>query len=295
MQTRALGIDGPAVSAIGFGAMKLSIDGRPDEALALGVLRAALEAGITLIDTADVYSMDASDLGHNERLIARALADWPGADGVLVATKGGSSHPERNRWRPSGRPEHLRAACDASLRALGRERIDLYFLHAIDPEVPYAESLDAIAELVQAGKVRWAGVSNVGVKEIERARKRLPLRAVQNMLNPYCRDATARRWPRRSVLEHCRKRGLAFLAHSPMGSWWSASLGEHPVVAPIAARHGVAPHAVALAWVLAQAPHVIPVPGTRSRERIGDLVAAVELELTDGELRAIDGAAFPRS
>jgi len=283
------------VSPVGFGAMKLSIDGRPTEREALRVLHGAFDAGITLIDTADVYSFDASDLGHNERLVARALAEWSGdPERILIATKGGSSHPERTRWRPDGRPEHLRAACDASLRALGRERIDLYFLHARDPAVPYAESLGAIAELVSAGKVRWAGVSNVGCEEIALARELLPLRAVQNMLNLYQREALKGGFLRRSVLATCRKHGLAFLAHSPMGSWWSTSLPEHPVVAPIAARRGVAAHAVALAWVLAQGPHVIALPGTRDLDRVREAVRAAELQLSPEELAALDRAAFPR-
>lgn len=295
MRPRSLGAGGPPVSPIGLGAMKLSIDGRPSEDEALRVLHAAFDAGITLVDTADVYSLDAGDLGHNERLIARALAERPGdRERVLVATKGGSSHPERTRWRPDGRPEHLRAACDASLAALGRERIDLYYLHARDPAVPYAESLGAIAELVAQGKVRWAGVSNVGPREIEQARVLLPLVAVQNMLNPYLCDALRGGFLRKSVLERCRALGLVFVAHSPMGSWWGVSLPEHPVVAPIAARHGVSAHAVALAWVLAQGPHVIALPGTRSIARVREAVRAAELELEPGELQAIARAPFPR-
>ena len=305
MQPRTLARNGPPVSPIGFGAMKLSIDGRPSEREALRVLHGVFDAGITLIDTADVYSFDASDLGHNERLIARALDEWPGErERVLVATKGGSTHPERTRWRPCGRPEHLRAACEASLRALRRERIDLYFLHAVDPEVPYGESLGAIAELVSEGKVRWVGVSNVGPRELDAARRALPLKAVQNMLNPYQRDALA--CDRQGllgrlglgspgVLERCRRHGLAFLAHSPMGSWWSASLPSHPTVAPIAARHGVSPHAVALAWVLAQGEHVIALPGSRRLDRVHEAVRAADLRLTRDELDALDTAAFPRA
>jgi aryl-alcohol dehydrogenase-like predicted oxidoreductase len=295
MRPRHLGAGGPPVSPIGFGAMKLSIDGRPSEGQALRILHAAFDAGITLVDTADVYCLDAGDLGHNERLIARALAERPrDRDRILVATKGGSSHPERTRWRPDGRPEHLRAACDASLAALGCERLDLYYLHARDPAVPYAESLGAIAALVAAGKVRWAGVSNVGVREIEQARRGLPLVAVQNMLNLYLRDSLRGGILRPSVLARCRALGLAFVAHSPMGSWWSASLPQHPVVAPIAARHGVSTHAVALAWVLAQGPHVIALPGTRELARVGEAVRAAELELAPAELEALARAAFTR-
>jgi aryl-alcohol dehydrogenase-like predicted oxidoreductase len=302
MQTRTLGAGGPPVSPVGFGAMKLSIDGRPTEGEALRVLCGALDAGIDLIDTADVYSLDAGDLGHNERLVARALEAWGGdRERVLVATKGGSSHPERTRWQPDGRPEHLRAACEASLRALRRERIDLWFLHAVDPRVPYERSLEAVAGLVESGKVRWVGVSNVGPRELALARRHLPLRAVQNMLNPY-RRADLRRdrsglrgrlgLGAHGVVEQCRRLGLAYLAHSPMGSWWSASLPEHPVVAPIAARHGVSPHAIALARVLAQGEHVIALPGSRRLERVLEAVRAAELELDAAELEALDRARF---
>jgi len=296
MESRPLGPDAREVSAVGYGAMLLSIDGRPDEAVALRALHAVLDEGVTLIDTADVYSLDGGDIGHNERLVARALATWPGdREQVVVATKGGSAHPERTRWHPDGRPEHLREACDASLRALGVERIDLYYLHARDPHVPYAESLGAIAELCAAGKVRWAGVSNVGVREIEAARRALPLQAVQNMLNPFVRESLRGRLWRRSVLRHCAARGLAFVAHSPLGSWWSAGLADHPVVAPIAARHGVSAHAVCLAWVLAQGPHVIAIPGARRPEHALACARAAGLALAPEELAAIDAAEFPRS
>ena len=295
MNTRKLGRDGPAVSAVGYGAMLLSIDGRPDEAEARRTLECALEAGITLLDTADVYSMDGSDLGHNERLIASVLRERPGdREQVIVATKGGSSHPEKTRWGPDGRPEHLRAACEASLRALGVERIDLYYLHARDPNVPYEESFGALAELQRAGKVRWLGVSNVGVSEIEVARRIAPIQAVQNMLNPFVRDAVRSRFLRKSLVAHCAKHGLAFVAHSPTGSWWNERLVEHPVVAPIAARHGVSAHTVAQAWVLGQGPNVIPIPGARRAEHAAEAARAAELELSPQELNAIERADFPR-
>ena len=295
MESRPLGPDARGVSAVGYGAMLLSIDGRPDERQAVRALHAALDEGVTLIDTADVYSLDGSDIGHNERLIARALATWTGdRDRVVVATKGGSAHPEKTKWHPDGRPEHLRAACDASLRALGVERIDLYYLHTRDPNIPYEESLGAIAGLRDAGKIRWVGVSNVGLREIEAARRALPLQAVQNMLNPFVRDALRGRPWGRSILGHCAARGLAFVAHSPLGSWWSSGLPEHPVIGPIAARHGVSAHAVCLAWVLAQGSHVIAIPGARRPEHAAACARAAQLTLAPGDLAAIDAADFPR-
>jgi aryl-alcohol dehydrogenase-like predicted oxidoreductase len=295
MRTRALGRNGPTVSAVGYGAMLLSIDGRPDEDSALRTLECVLEAGITLLDTADVYSMDGTDLGHNERLIARVLSSRPDLrEHVVVATKGGSAHPERTKWHPDGRPEHLRAACEASLRALGVDCIDLYYLHAHDPNVPYEDSFGAVAELQRAGKVRWLGLSNVSVGEIETARRIAPIQAVQNMLNPFVRDALCSRFLRKSVVRHCAKHGLAFVAHSPSGTWWSARLVDHPAVAPVAARHGVSAHTVAQAWVLAQGEHVIPIPGSRRAEHAAQAARAAELTLSREELDAIDRAPFPR-
>jgi len=295
MRTRSLGPDGPPVSTIGYGAMLLSIDGRPDEGQALRVLHGVLDAGVTLIDTADVYSMDASDLGHNERLIARALREWPGnREAIVIATKGGSSHPERTKWQPDGRPEHLREACDASLRALGVESIDLYLLHARDPQVPYEESLDAVAQLQREGKIRLIGISNVGPEEIELARRRVSLQVVQNMLNLFQRSSISSSSTGRSIVGTCAAHGLTFVAHSPMGSWWNVSLEQHPVLQPIARRHGVSAHVIALAWVQAQGENVIPIPGARGPEHAVEALRAADVELTPDDLRAMDRAEFPR-
>ena len=159
MRTRALGPGAPDVAVVGLGGMHLSIADRPDEATALRVIHATLDAGATILDTADVYCLDDADLGHNERLIAKALRTWGGRrDAVVVATKGGMTRPG-GRWERNGRPEHLRRACDRSLKALETERIDLYQLHAPDPEVPLIESVGALVELQRAGKIRWIGVS----------------------------------------------------------------------------------------------------------------------------------------
>ena len=295
MEMRGLGAGGPRVAAVGFGAMPLSILGRPDEAQALRVLHAALDAGVTFLDTADVYSLDASDIGHSERLIAKVLADRPeDRDRILVGTKGGSTHPSERRWRPDGRPEHLRLACDASLRALGVERIDLYSLHSPDPRVPFEESLGALAELHQAGKIRWVGVCNVDARQIRVASKIVPLQVVQNMLSVYERSPLDSKPWRRGVLATCTRLGVGFVAHSPLGTWWSRGLVDHPMMRPLADEHGVSPHALALAWVLAQGPDVVPIPGTRRVEHVHDLVRATEIRLSREELGRIRRAAFPR-
>ena len=268
------------VSAIGLGAMPLSVQGRPDEPQAMRTVHAALDAGVTLIDTADAYSVGHDDVGHNERLVAKALATWGGdASQVLVATKGGHTRPPDGSWALDGSPQHLRAACEASLQALGVEAIGLYQYHRPDPGVPYAESLGALEELRQEGKVRLVGISNADVDQIELALATTQLAAVQNEFSPAFRSS-------RPELELCARHGIAFLPWSPLGgAARAAGLGrEHAAFAEVAAERGVSPQQVALAWELAQADVVIPIPGARRSASILDSVAACDLELTVDEL-----------
>ena len=285
---RSLGPDAPDVTSVAFGGMPLSTEGRPEEPTSLSVIRAVLDAGVTLIDTADVYCTSHKDIGHNERLIAKAIDSWPGpAESVVVATKGGLTRPG-GRWERNGRPKHLRRACDQSLQALGVDRIDLYQLHAPDPDVPFTESVEAIAELRREGKIRWVGLSNVSVAEIEQARGIVPIQTVQNRLNPFFREAL-----RDGVVEHCEKNGIGFLAYSPVGGGrLNKKLPSHAVLTPIAARHGVSAHVVTLAWVLAQGSTVIVIPGGRTVAHALDSVAASTLALHPDDLAAIDRAEF---
>jgi aryl-alcohol dehydrogenase-like predicted oxidoreductase len=271
--------------------MHLSIAGRPDETIATSVIHAALDRGATLIDTADVYCLDDGELGHNERLIAAALRRWPGPrEQVIVATKGGMTRPG-GRWARNGRPEHLRLACDRSLKALGAERIDLYQLHTPDPEVPFAESVGALAELQRAGKIRWIGLSNVTVADIDEASRQVTVVTVQNRLNPFFREAIES-----GVVAACEERGIGFLAYSPVGGGrLNLKLPAHPALAPIARRHGVSPHAVVLAWVLAQGRTVIPIPSARTVAHARDPREADGLTLALGERAAIDQAEFSRA
>lgn len=288
---------------IGYGAMPLSIAGRPSEDQAIRVIHTALNAGATLIDTADVYCLDDADLGHNERLIAKALNQWPGSkDAVVVATKGGLARPG-GRWERKGRPEHLLRACDRSLMALGVERIDLYQLHAPDPRVAFEDSVGVLAELKAAGKVRWVGLSNVTVAEIERACGIVEVTTVQNRLSPFFREALRAgsrvlsllgRQGGPSVVDYCAANGIGFLAYSPVGGGrLNLKLTGHPVLQPIARRLGASPHAVALAWVLAQGPTVIPIPGGRTPEHVRDAMGAARLALEPEDFTAIDRAVFP--
>jgi aryl-alcohol dehydrogenase-like predicted oxidoreductase len=271
--------------------MHLSLDGRPPEPQSLRVLAAVLDAGVTLIDTADAYCLDEGDVGHNERLIAAALRSWGGdRSRVIVATKGGVIR-QGARWGQDGSPAHLRAACERSLRALGVERIDLYQLHAPDSRVPFTESVGALAELRRQGKVRWIGLSNVSVDQIREAAAVTPIASVQNRLNPFFREALTE-----GVVRHCAEQGIGFLAYSPTGGGrLNLKLPTHPVVARLAERLGASPHAVALAWVLSQSPTVIAIPSARSTEHALDSVSAAELTLSPDDLSAIDAAEFSRA
>jgi aryl-alcohol dehydrogenase-like predicted oxidoreductase len=271
--------------------MHLSIQDRPLEEQGIRVIQAALDAGVTLIDTADVYCMDENDIGHNERLIARALKSWSGdRSRVIVATKGGMTRP-RGRWEMDGRPAHLKAACERSLKALGVERIDLYQLHVPDPRVPLAESVGALADLQREGKVQWVGLSNVSVEEIKEAARVVSITTVQNRLNPFFREALSE-----GVVAHCTDRGIGFLAYSPTGGGrLNRKLPAHPVLQPMAARLGTTPHAVVLAWVLARSPAVLVIPSARTVEHALDSVTAAELNLSESDLTAITTAEFSRA
>jgi aryl-alcohol dehydrogenase-like predicted oxidoreductase len=281
MPTRRIGRTD--VGAIGLGAMLLSISGRPGEAQAVRTVHAALDAGVTLIDTADAYCLGGDEAGHNERLIRKALDAWPGdRDRVLVATKGGHTRPGRE-WGLDGRPEYLRKACEASLAALGVEVIGLYQFHRPDPKVPFLESVGALAELKAAGKVRMVGLSNVSVDQIRQAREVVEVASVQNEFSPRFRRSEGE-------LAFCAANRIAFLPWSPLGGIGRGRDlgGRHRAFAEVAEAHGVSPQRVALAWELAKAPVVIPIPGARRPETITDSAAATSLRLSADELARLD-------
>jgi aryl-alcohol dehydrogenase-like predicted oxidoreductase len=279
--TRTLG--DAQVFPIGLGGMPLSLKGRPAEDQAIRTIHAALDAGVNLIDTADAYAYDDADIGHNERLIAKALRGR--RDGVIVATKGG--HTRRGQaWELDGRPEHIRAACEASLRALETDVIDLYQFHRPDPEVPYAESIGAFRELRDAGKVRWVGVSNASVEQLDEARQIVDIVSVQNQLALNFPSPIAK-----GEVEYADAHGLAFLPWSPLGGIGRADgTAEVSPVARAAEAHGVSPQQVVLAWLLALSPAMIPIPGSSRPETIADSAAAAELSLAQDEVEAISAA-----
>ena len=276
------------VSGIGLGAMPMSIEGRPDEARSIATIHAALDAGITLIETADAYHLTATDVGHNETLIAKALASYGGdTSGVLVATKGGHLRPGDGRWTLDGSPEYLKQAADASLKRLGVDAIGLYQFHRPDPETPYEDSIGAIRDLLDAGKIRMAGISNANPEQIQQANEILGGRlvSVQNQFSPAFRSSEPE-------LEFCDKLGIAFLPWSPLGGISNAGdLGaKHPAFHQLAAELGVSPQRLTLAWMLAKSPHVIPIPGSSRPETILDSYAALDLELTPDQVATLDAA-----
>lgn len=264
-----------SVGRLGFGAMRLC--GRdvwgepPDVSAAKHVLLRALELGITLIDTADAYGPDV-----NERLIADALHPYP--DHLVIATKGGLTRPRREAWTRNGRPEHLRSACEGSLRRLKLQRIDLYQLHAPDPAVPLEDSVGMLADLRSEGKIRHIGLSNVSVDELRRARRVAPIVSVQNRYNISDRATE-------DVLRECERLGIAFLPWYPLAAGGSAR-GSH-ALSRVAERKSATPAQIALAWLLARSPVMAPIPGTSSLKHLEENVAAAELVLSEEDLREL--------
>jgi pyridoxine 4-dehydrogenase len=267
------------VNRLGFGAMRVTGDGiwgpPPDHDRALAVLRRALELDVNLIDTADSYGPLVS-----EELIAEALHPYPEA--LVIATKAGLTRGGPGQWSPDGRPEHLREAVEGSLRRLRLERLDLLQLHSPDRAVPYAESVGALRDLQQEGKIRHIGVSNVSVDQLEEARGIVEVVSVQNRFNLVDRSSEA-------VLDASARAGLGFFP------WWPLAAGELAKpggpVAEAAERHDATPGQVALAWLLQRSPVMLPIPGTGSIEHLEENVAAAALRLDDDELRRIAEAA----
>lgn len=265
------------VRRLAYGAMRITGKGvwgppeDPDEAR--GVLRRAAELGVNLIDTADSYGPEVS-----EELIAEVLHPY---DGITVATKGGLERTGPGRWPRNGRPEYLKRACEGSLRRLRVERIDLYQLHSPDDDVPYAESVGAMKELQDEGKVRHVGISNVTVDQLEEAREIVDVVSVQNRFNLEDRGSE-------DVLDRCEELGICFLPWFPLAAGDLAEPGG--VAAEIADSHDAGTGQVALAWLLHRSPATVPIPGTSSVDHLEENVAAAEIELSDEEVERLSSA-----
>ena len=286
MQQRSIGngtVGRVSVGAIGLGAMPLSTkEPRPSPTDAETVVHAALDAGVTLIDTADAYAYDEAEFGHNEQLVADALRSYGRVD-VLVATKGG--HTRRGTdWGLDGSPSYLRRACEPSLRRLHVDAIGLYQLHRPDPATPWEESMSALRSLFDDGLVRMVGVSNANIEQIDVAREIVgdALVSVQNQFSPGYRSSAVE-------LEHCAKHGLAWLPWSPFGGVPAAGSldAAAPAFAEVAEELGVSVYRVTLAWHLAQADVVIPIPGASRAASVVDSAAAADLTLTADQLHRL--------
>jgi aryl-alcohol dehydrogenase-like predicted oxidoreductase len=262
------------VNRMAFGAMRVcgpDIWGPPkDRAAAHRVLRRAVELGVNFFDTADSYGPEV-----DETLIAEALHPYP--PGFVIGTKGGLVRPNRHAWDPDGRPEHLRRALEGSLKRLRLERIDLYQFHAPDPRVPFAESVGALAELQRAGKIRHLGLSNVTVRQLADARRIAPIVSVQNDYSVGNRGSD-------DVLAACEEAGIAFLPWYPLGAGRALRAAD---VKRVAARLGATPAQVAIAWLLARSPAMLPIPGTGSIDHLEENVAAAGLKLAPADLREL--------
>jgi len=278
MPRRPLGSTGAYVGAVGLGCSSFSLVGRPGEKESIRAIRAALDEGITLFDTADVYCLDVTDMGHNERLLAKALR---GRSDAIVTTKGGYTLPG---WKPNGDPSYLKRACENSLRALGAESIFLYQLHLPDPAVPFAESIGALADLQREGKIVHIGISNVSVEQLEEARTIVNVVSVQNQMSVFERSS----W---DVLKRCESLGIAFMPWRPLtGIGKAGGLNFHPVLSSVAAELDATPQQIAIAWLLHQSPVVIPIPGSGKRDHIVNNARAAAVRLRPEHLTAIEAA-----
>ncbi|MFC0394860.1 aldo/keto reductase [Paenibacillus mendelii] len=280
MKKRDLGNTGVSVGEIGMGCMPISVTGRPSESEGIRTIHAALEAGVTLLDTADSYCLETSEMGHNERVIAKALRGHPN---IVVATKGGMIRPE-GRWECDGRPERLREACEASLRALERDAITLYQYHRHDPKVPFAESIGLLAELRKEGKIVHVGLSNITVEQLEEANAIVPIASVQNRMNVFDRSSM-------KVLKRCEELGIAFLPYSPLNGMGKAGqIGENDLLSRVAAEHGISPQQAALAWLLQLSPVMIPIPGASRGVSIASSAGASSVTLSHENMDLLNAA-----
>ena len=268
-----------AVSRLGYGAMRLTGEGiwgwPADRENARKVLRRAVELGVNFIDTADAYGPEV-----NELLIAEALHPYP--KGLVIATKGGHTRPGPNVWVPDGRPEYLTKCVENSLKRLKLERIDLYQLHRIDRKVPVEDSLGALKKMQEAGKIRHVGLSEVSVKEIEQAKKVLPIVSIQNRYNIEDRDSE-------EALNYCEKERMAFIPWAPIGGSGKGSLTKvGGSLETEAKRHNASVVQLALAWLLQRSPVMLPIPGTSSLAHLEENIASAKLQLTPAEWKTIE-------
>jgi len=283
MMQREIGRTGLRVAAIGLGAMPLSIDGRPSEEQAFQVIETFIARGGNFIDTANVYCVDDTDLGHNERLIDQALKRIGKRDQVFVATKGGLRRPKGD-WIVDGSPAWIRESCERSLKDLDVETIALYQLHAVDPKIGLAASLEELVHLRDEGKISHIGLSNVGLGALQSALQQAPIVSVQNRCNPFEKGDF-----RNGMIEFCQSHGITYIPHSPVGGHHGhVRLTQNSLFVRLAAKYHASPYCIALAWFLAKGEHILPIPGASKVASIEDSLCALSLTIDPADIQAID-------
>ncbi len=286
---REIGRTGTKVNAIGLGAWQLSNVARPPRDQAIALIHCALEAGVGLIDTADAYCRDENDFGHNECLIREALDNWSGTGEVTVMTKVGRTRPG-GRWVTDARPEYIKTACDASLRRLGLEAIFLYQLHQVDSEVPFEDTLGALTDLREAGKIRHIGLSNVSLVQLEQAQALIRIESVQNRCNPWAREDVDN-----GLITHCSETGVTYFPWHPVGgAEGHQAAASNLILRELACKYETTPYQLLIAWLLGLGSHVIPIPGATRTASILDNLKAAKLDVAREDLARI-GAIGRRS
>lgn len=268
---------------IGLGAMPLSLARRPDEEQAIEVIHTFINGGGNFIDSANVYCVDDDDVGHNERLIAKALSQYPNPNNVVVATKGGLRRP-KGEWKTDGSPAWLRESCEKSLHDLNADTIFLYQLHAPDPDVPLTDSVGELAKLKEEGKIQYIGLSNVTVEHIEYALSITHIMSVQNRCNLFERTSF-----NNGVIDFCEKNNITFIAHSPVGGHYQhAQRADNAILKKLADKYAASPYQIMIAWLLNKSPNILPIPGASKVSSIEDSLKANDVELSKEDMQLLD-------
>ncbi|MCH8262900.1 MAG: aldo/keto reductase [Proteobacteria bacterium] len=271
------------VNAIGLGAMPLSLDGRPDEAQALGVIKAFVDGGGNFIDSANVYCVDDSDVGHNEKLIAKALSKLEESNNIIVATKGGLRRPKGD-WTADASPAWLRQSCEKSLRDLNTNSIFLYQLHALDPDVPLTDSVGELARLKGEGKIQHIGLSNVTVEHIQLALSITNIISVQNRCNLFERTSF-----KNGVVKFCEENKITFIAHSPVGGHSQhAQRADNILLKKLAEKYDASTYQIMIAWLLNKSPSILTIPGASKMSSIVDSLQATNVEISKEDMQLLE-------
>jgi len=271
------------VYAIGLGAMPLSLEGRPDEVQALSVIEAFINGGGNFIDSANVYCVDDSDVGHNEKLITKALSKLEGENDIIVATKGGLRRPKGD-WTVDASPEWLRQSCEKSLKDLNTDSIFLYQLHSPDPNLPLTDSIGELSRLMDEGKIQHIGISNVNVEHIQMALSITNITSVQNRCNLFERKSFTN-----GVIEFCEQNDIIFIAHSPVGGHFQhVQRAETILLKKLAEKHHVSTYQIMIAWLLHKSPSILPIPGASKISSIKDSLEAIIVKLSKEDMQLLE-------